>query len=474
MGSGQSRSTIDVVDPSTEEPFATVADIGPSGAAAAVDAAASAFPQWSATPPRTRSDVLRRAFEAMVARTDELAEIIVRENGKPLAEARGEVAYAAEFFRWFSEEAVRLHGTVVDAPGGGGKQVVINQPVGVSYLITPWNFPAAMLTRKVGPALAAGCTVVAKPASLTPLTAVAVTDILVEVLREAGAPEGVVNLVVSRDSAGVTETVLGDDRVRKLSFTGSTEVGRVLLTQAAQRVVNTSMELGGNAPFIVFADADVDAAVAGAMLAKLRHNGETCTAANRFFVEAPVAAEFAGKLAAAMAELKVGPGLDPSTRIGPLVDAATREKVEHLVQVGVDDGGRVLTGGRRPAAFVKGFFYEPTVVTDLPPDSALLADEVFGPVASITAFEPGDDVVARANAVEHGLVAYLYTGDLGRGMAAAERLEAGMVAVNKGLVSDPAAPFGGLKQSGLGREGGHEGLLAYTETKYIAVDWSAS
>ena len=473
MGSSRSDAVIEVVDPSTEETFATVDDVGRIGAAAAVDAAADAFPEWSATPPRTRSQVLRRAFEAMVARTDELAEIIVRENGKPLAEAKGEVAYAAEFFRWFSEEAVRLHGTVVDAPGGGGKQIVLNQPVGVSYLITPWNFPAAMLTRKIGPALAAGCTVVAKPASLTPLTAVAITDLLVEILGDAGAPDGVVNLVVSRDSAGVTETVLGDDRVRKLSFTGSTEVGRVLLAQAAQTVVNTSMELGGNAPFIVFADADVDAAVEGAMLAKLRHNGETCTAANRFFVEAPVADEFARKLATAMAALPLGPGLDPSARIGPLIDAATREKVEHLVHAGVDDGGRVLTGGRRPEAFAKGYFYEPTVVADLPPDSALLAEEVFGPVASITSFEPGDDVVSRANAVEHGLVAYLYTGNLARGMAAAERLEAGMVAVNKGLVSDPAAPFGGVKQSGLGREGGHEGLLAYTETKYIAVDWSA-
>jgi succinate-semialdehyde dehydrogenase/glutarate-semialdehyde dehydrogenase len=461
-------STLEIVDPATEEAFASLEDAGRDGAKAAVDAAAEALPTWAATPARQRSEVLRKAFTLMVERADWIAETIVRENGKPIAEAKGEVTYAAEFFRWFAEEAVRMHGSVVEAPAGGGKQVVLLQPVGVSYLITPWNFPAAMLTRKIGPALAAGCTVIAKPASQTPLTAVLLRDIL----TEAGAPEGVVNLVVSRDSRGVTEVVLGDDRVRKLSFTGSTEVGRVLLAQASERIVNCSMELGGNAPFLVFADADIDAAVAGAMIAKLRHNGEACTAANRFFVEAPVADEFGSKLAAAMAALKVGPGLDPETRLGPLVDAAGREKVERLVQAGVDGGGRVLTGGKRPADRDKGFFYEPTVVTDVPPDSPLLAEEVFGPVASLTTFEPGEDVVARANDTEFGLVAYLYTGDMGRAMTVAEGLEAGMVGVNKGIVSDPAAPFGGVKQSGLGREGGHEGLLAFTETKYIAVDWA--
>jgi succinate-semialdehyde dehydrogenase/glutarate-semialdehyde dehydrogenase len=461
-------STLEVIDPSTEEAFATVADAGRGQASAAVEAAAGALPAWAATPPRQRSQVLRRAFELMLARADELAETIVRENGKPIAEARGEVTYAAEFFRWFSEEAVRLHGTVVEAPAGGGKQVVLHQPVGVSYLITPWNFPAAMLTRKIGPALAAGCTVIAKPAQQTPLTAVA----LAEILADAGAPEGVVNLLVTSDSRAVTEVVLGDDRVRKLSFTGSTEVGRILLAQASERIVNCSMELGGNAPFLVFADADLDDAVAGAMIAKLRHNGEACTAANRFFVEEPVAEAFGQKLAAAMAALPVGPGLDPDTRLGPLVDAAGREKVERLVQAGVDGGGRVLTGGRRPADRPKGYFYEPTVVTGVAPDSPLLAEEVFGPVASLTTFAPGEDVVSRANAVEHGLVAYLYTGDLARGMTVAEQLEAGMVAVNKGIVSDPAAPFGGVKQSGLGREGGHDGVLAFTETKYIAVDWT--
>jgi succinate-semialdehyde dehydrogenase/glutarate-semialdehyde dehydrogenase len=466
-----STNVVEVVDPSTEEVFAEVTDAGVAGARRAVDAAAGAAEAWAATPPRTRSEVLRAAYEQMLARQDEIAETIVRENGKPIGEARGEVRYAAEFFRWFSEEAVRLHGSIVEAPSGGGRQVVLHQPVGVSYLITPWNFPAAMLTRKVGPALAAGCTVVAKPASQTPLTAGLVVDIVRACLADAEAPPEVANLVVSSDSRGVTAEVLGHEKVRKLSFTGSTEVGRVLLEQAAARVVNCSMELGGNAPFLVFADADLDAAIEGAMVAKLRHNGETCTAANRFFVEAPVADEFARRLAAAMADLRVGPGMDPSTDLGPLIDDAGREKVERLVQAGVDSGGTVRLGGRRPDGLSRGFYYEPTVVADLPPDSPLLAEEVFGPVASITPFEPGDDVVARANAVEHGLVAYLYTRDLARAMRTAERLEAGMVAVNKGMVSDPAAPFGGVKESGLGREGGHEGLLAYTETKYIAVDW---
>lgn len=462
---------IEVVDPSTGEGFDTVPDMGVDEARSAVEAAARARDEWAATPPRTRSVVLRRVFELLVDRTDELAETIVRENGKPIAEARGEVAYAAEFFRWFSEEAVRLHGTVVDAPGGGGRQMVLHRPVGVSYLITPWNFPAAMLARKMAPALAAGCTVVAKPAEQTPLTAVQLNEVVREALGEVGAPEGVVNLVTTADAPGVTSAVLGDPRVRKLSFTGSTEVGRLLLAQAAERVVNCSMELGGNAPFVVFADADLDAAVAGAMVAKLRHNGETCTAANRFLVEAPVADEFARRLAAAMADLVVGPGLDPATDLGPLIDPAGLSKVERLVQAGVDDGGRVLTGGSRPPHLTRGYYYEATVVADVPPDSALLAEEVFGPVASISSFDPGEDVVARANDTDHGLIAYVFTRDLGRALAVAERLEAGMVGINKGVVSDPAAPFGGVKESGLGREGGHEGLLAYTETRYVAVDW---
>ncbi|MGH7788352.1 MAG: NAD-dependent succinate-semialdehyde dehydrogenase, partial [Candidatus Binatia bacterium] len=420
---------------------------------------------WAARAPRERSEILRRAFELMLARADALAELIVRENGKPIAEARGEVAYAAEFFRWYAEEAVRLDGRLATAPGGSNRILVLHQPIGVALLITPWNFPAAMATRKIGPALAAGCAVVLKPASETPLTALAVAALL----AEAGVPPGVVNVVPTTRHAALVAALLQDSRVRKLSFTGSTEVGRLLLAQAAARVVNCAMELGGNAPFIVFADADLDAAVAGALIAKLRHNGEACTAANRFYVEAPVADAFAQKLTAAMAGLRVGNGLDPSVRIGPLVDARTRHKVARLVDTAVAAGARLRTGGVLPDG--PGFFYPPTVLDRVAPDSPILAEEIFGPVAPLVTFHTTDEVVAQANATEHGLVSYLYTRDLSRGLHIAERLESGMVGLNRGLVSDPAAPFGGMKQSGLGREGGHEGLLAYTETKYIAVDW---
>ena len=465
-------ASFDVVDPATEEVVASVPDATAADAGAAVDRAAAAFPAWARTPPRERGEVLRRAYELLVARTDEVAATIVAENGKPLAEAKGEVAYAAEFFRWYSEEAVRVDGSVVDAPGGGDKLLTLRQPVGVALLITPWNFPAAMLTRKIGPALAAGCTVVAKPAELTPLTAMLLGD----VVRDAGAPDGAVEIVTTTDAAAVVEAVLDDHRVRKLSFTGSTEVGRILLAQAANRIVNSSMELGGNAPFVVYADAvdipgGIDAVIEGAMVAKLRHNGETCTAANRFYVEAPVVELFTERLAAAMAALPVGPGIDPSTKLGPLIDADTREKVERLVQAGIDDGAAVVTGGRRPAGRSKGFFYEPTVLGGVRHGSPAVSEEIFGPVAPVIPFDPGDDVVAMASDVEVGLVAYVYTADLRRGLDVAERLETGMVGVNKGTVSDPAAAFGGVKQSGLGREGGHEGLLAFCETKYIAVDW---
>jgi succinate-semialdehyde dehydrogenase/glutarate-semialdehyde dehydrogenase len=461
--------TLEVIDPATEDVISTVADATPADARAAVDRAAAASPSWAGTPPRRRSEILMNAHDRLLARADEVAETIVCENGKPIAEARGEVAYAAEFLRWFAEEAVRMDGGIVQAPGGGGKIVTLLQPVGVSLLVTPWNFPAAMLARKAGPALAAGCTVVAKPAELTPLTAL----LLGQVFRDAGVPDGVVEIVTTSDPSNVVSAILDDERVRKLSFTGSTEVGRILLAKAAERVVNCSMELGGNAPFIVFADADMDAAIEGAMLSKLRNNGETCTAANRLYVEAPVAAQFAERLAEAMARLPVGPGLDPMTKLGPLIDADTRDKVERLVQAGLDEGARVLTGGRRPPDRPKGFFYEPTVLTGLRHGSAAVAEEIFGPFAPVIAFDPGagDDVIAMAGDVEFGLVAYVYTRDIGRGLAVAERLETGMVAVNKGLVSDPAAPFGGTKQSGLGREGGHEGLLAFCETKYVAVDW---
>jgi succinate-semialdehyde dehydrogenase/glutarate-semialdehyde dehydrogenase len=461
-------ATFEVLDPATEETIAEVDDATPDDARAAVDRAAAAFDGWRSTPPRQRAEVLRRAHELLLARADEVATTITRENGKPVAEAKGEATYAAEFLRWFSEEAVRMDGSIVDAPNGGGKLVTLLQPVGVSLAITPWNFPAAMLTRKLAPALAAGCTVVAKPSEVTPLTAL----LIGEILREAGVPEGGVELVNTTDPKGVVAAVLDDDRVRKLSFTGSTEVGRILLAQAAERVVNCSMELGGNAPFLVYADADLDAAVAGAMVAKLRHNGEACTAANRFYVEAPVAADFADRLATAMGALTVGPGIDPSTQVGPLVDTDTRDKVERLVQAGLDDGATVVTGGRRPPGRDRGYFYEPTVVRDVRHGSPMVAEEIFGPVAPIIPFEPGDDVVAMANDVEYGLVAYVFTGDVGRGLRVAEALDTGMVGLNKGIVSDPAAPFGGVKQSGLGREGGHDGLLAFCEKKYVAVDWS--
>ncbi len=465
-------ATIAVVDPATEEPFAEVPDQGPADAAAAVDAAAAALPSWSVTPPRERAELLRKAHGALVAHADELAELITLENGKPIAEAKGEITYSAEFFRWYAEEACRLEGRVMTAPTAGGpgaraRILTMLQPVGVSYLISPWNFPAAMLARKIAPALAAGCTAIMKPAKQTPLTAVRMQGLL----EEVGLPAGVVSTITSSDSRAVTEVILGDDRVRKLSFTGSTEVGRVLLAQAAERVLNVSMELGGNAPFLVFADADLDAAVEGAMVAKLRHNGETCTAANRFYVEAPVAAEFAARLAERFRGLRVGPGIDPSTELGPLVDEAGREKVERLVQAALDGGATVATGGRRPADRDRGFFYEPTVLAGVAPDSPITDEEVFGPVAPIVAFDDEATAVARANDTIFGLVAYVFTGDLKRGLRVAEALEAGMVGLNEGLVSDPAAPFGGVKQSGLGREGGHEGVLAFCEQKYVRVSW---
>ena len=454
-----------VHEPATGAELATVADATVDDGLAAVAAAQAAAASWATAAPRRRSDVLRRAFELMLARADHLAELIVRENGKPIAEARGEVSYAAEFFRWFSEEAVRLDGRLATAPGGGNRLLVTHQPIGVALLVTPWNFPAAMATRKIGPALAAGCTVVLKPATETPLTALAVAAIL----AEAGAPAGVVNVVPTSRNAAVVSAMLADARVRKLSFTGSTEVGRLLLAQAAQRVVKCSMELGGNAPFVVFADADLDAAVAGAMLAKMRHNGEACTAANRFYVERPVAEAFSRQLAAAMGALKMGNGLDPAVRVGPLVDGATRAKVSRLVEAAVAAGARVCTGGA-PAPG-PGFFYPATVLDRVAPDSPILAEEIFGPVAPVVAFDDGDEAIRLANATEAGLVSYVYTRDLARGLRVAEALEAGMVGINRGLVSDPAAPFGGMKQSGLGREGGPEGILEYTETKYIAVQW---
>jgi succinate-semialdehyde dehydrogenase/glutarate-semialdehyde dehydrogenase len=457
-----SGATFDVHDPADAGVLARVADATPDDTAAAMDAAYAALPEWAATPPRKRSEILRRAFEAMQARADDLALLMVRENGKALPDAKAELTYAAEFFRWFSEEAVRIDGDYRIAPAGGTRTVVTRQPVGVCLLITPWNFPAAMLTRKLGPALAAGCTSLVKPAGETPLTAL----LLAELLAEAGVPDGVVNLLPTSKSSDVSKVAMSDSRLRKISFTGSTEVGRVLLKQAADQVLVSSMELGGNAPFIVCADADLDAAVEGAMVAKLRNGGEACTAANRFYVEAPVAEEFARLLAEKMGAVKVGRGDEDGVTLGPLVNEDTVEKVERIVRETVAAGARTVIGGERPDG--PGWFYPPTVLLDVPAGSPATEEEIFGPVAPIVPFTSDDEVLAVANGTEYGLVAYVYTGDLARGLRLSEALEFGMVGLNRGVVSDPAAPFGGVKQSGIGREGGHEGIAEYLQTKYVS------
>jgi succinate-semialdehyde dehydrogenase / glutarate-semialdehyde dehydrogenase len=457
--------TIAVVDPATEEVIAQVSGGDVDTAIAAVDTAQLALAQWSAQSPRERSEVLRRAYELMIARSEELARLIVLENGKALPDARAEVRYAAEFFRWYSEEAVRLTGEITTAPAGANRIMLLHKPIGVALLITPWNFPAAMATRKIGPALAAGCTVVLKPASETPLTALA----LGRLLADAGASPGVVNVVPSRRSGELASRLLDDPRVRKISFTGSTEVGRELLAHAARSVVNTGMELGGNAPFLVFGDADLDSAVDGAMIAKLRNGGSACTAANRFIVHESIADDFTARLAQAMGRLTVGPGLDAGTDIGPLVNAKTREKVSRLVEDAIATGAKALVGAEAPAR--PGFYYLPTVLAGVSKDSQILAEEIFGPVAPITTFANVDEAVMVANATEYGLVSYVYTGDLRLGLQVGERLDSGMVGINRPVISDPAAPFGGTKQSGLGREGGHEGMLEYTETQYLAVEW---
>jgi succinate-semialdehyde dehydrogenase / glutarate-semialdehyde dehydrogenase len=455
----------DVVDPATGQVLTSVADGTMDDAISAVDAAAAAGGAWAATAPRDRAEVLRRAFELMTARSDEIAHLISLENGKALVDARGETAYAAEFFRWYAEEAVRAAGELMTAPSGANRIMVLQQPVGVAVLVTPWNFPAAMATRKIGPALAAGCTVVLKPASDTPLTAL----LMARILDDAGVPAGVVNVLPARRSGAVVSAMVHDPRVRKLSFTGSTEVGRILLKEAADQVVNCSMELGGNAPFLVFEDADLDAALDGAMIAKMRNGGEACTAANRFLVHADVAADFSRRLADRMEALRVGPGTDDDTQVGPLVNEDTVAKVDKLVRGAVGAGSRVVTGGTRPDR--PGFYFDPTVLADVPPDAAILREEIFGPVAPIVTFADEAEAIRLANDTEYGLVSYVYTGDLARGLRVSEALESGMVGLNRGLVSDPAAPFGGVKQSGIGREGGHEGLLDYTESKYIAVAW---
>jgi succinate-semialdehyde dehydrogenase/glutarate-semialdehyde dehydrogenase len=464
-GAGQGGGTFPVLDPATEEPLAEVADGSVADALDAVEAAHAALRGWAATPPRQRSEILRRAFELMTQRTEQFARLMSAENGKSLRDSRGEAVYAAEFFRWYAEEAVRIEGTLMRAPSGANRIVTLRQPIGVSVLVTPWNFPAAMATRKIGPALAAGCTVVLKPASETPLTALAVAGLL----SEAGLPDGVVNVLTSRKSGATVSAMLHDPRVRKLSFTGSTEVGRILLREAADNVINCSMELGGNAPFLIFEDADIPAAVEGALIAKMRNGGEACTSANRFYVHEAVAGEFTQAFAARLAALKVGPGLDEATEVGPLVNEDTRSKVAGLVDGAATDGATVVTGGRAPDR--RGFYYEPTLIDAVPAQAAILGTEIFGPVAPVVRFTDEADAIRWANATEFGLVSYVYTRDLRRGLRVSEALEAGMIGLNRGLVSDPAAPFGGVKQSGIGREGAHDGLLEFTETKYIATDW---
>ncbi|MCC7267325.1 MAG: NAD-dependent succinate-semialdehyde dehydrogenase, partial [Caulobacteraceae bacterium] len=454
-----------VVDPATETVLASVADGAPADGLEALEAASAAAAGWAATSPRRRSEILRAAYDLMTARANALAMLITLENGKVLADARAEIAYAADFFRWYAEEAVRAGGGLERAPGSANNILVRREPVGVALLITPWNFPAAMVTRKVGPALAAGCTCVLKPAAETPLTALAIA----EILQEAGLPDGVLNVVATSEPGPLVEALLDDPRLRKLSFTGSTAVGRRLLERAARRVVNCSMELGGDAPFIVFDDADLDRAVEGAMAAKMRGGGQACTAANRFFVHRAVFAPFAERLAARMAAVKLGDGLDADIACGPLTTAAGRDKVRRLVDEAMAGGARALVGGE--ASPGPGFFSPPTVLVDAPAGAAILREEIFGPVAVLSPFDDEAEVIGRANASELGLAAYVFTGDLARGLRVCEALECGMAALNRGVLSDVAAPFGGVKQSGLGREGGHDGLLAFTEPKYIAADW---
>ncbi|TCJ78521.1 UNVERIFIED_ORG: succinate semialdehyde dehydrogenase [Dietzia maris] len=458
-----SGATFDVVNPATGEAIATIADGGASDAAAAIEAAGRAQPSWAAVPARERAEILRRAYELIVERADELALLMTTEMGKPLAEAKGEVTYGAEFFRWFSEEACRIRGDARRSPDGKTRLMVTHEPVGPCILITPWNFPLAMATRKIGPAIAAGCTMVFKPANLTPLTSLYVVDLL----REAGLPGGVLNVVCTTDAGGVVEPWIDSGIARKLSFTGSTPVGRTLLEQCARGVLRTSMELGGNAPFVVCEDADMDTAVAAAMAAKMRNMGEACTSANRILVHRSVLDEFGRRLTEKMSALTVGDGTTDGTDVGPLVEEKAVTKVVDLVDDAVERGAEVLTGGSRLEG--PGYFYPPTVLTGVTPDAELMSTEIFGPVAALVPFDTDDEAVTLANDTEFGLVSYVMTENLDRAMTMSERLQAGMVGINVGVVSNPAAPFGGIKQSGLGREGGLSGIEEFVETKLVAI-----
>ena len=462
---GADGGVIKVTDPATGDVFAEVASGTPDDALAACSAADAAQRTWARVAPRAKSEILRRCWEIMLEHQDELAGLIVREHGKPLADAKGEIAYAAEFFRWNAEEAVRIHGTLATAPSGANKILVHHPPLGVVVMVTPWNFPAAMITRKLAPALAAGNGVVIKPPKETPLTALRIA----ELITEAGVPGGLVNVVATDNAGSWFDAAVDHPAVRMVSFTGSTEVGRVLLRRCADRVLKTVMELGGNAPFIVFNDADLDAAVEGAMVAKMRHSAETCTAANRFLVEADVADEFAKRLAAAMGAVNIGSGFDADATCGPLINAQAVADVGDLVDAAVAAGATIELGGH--AADRPGYFYQPTVLGNVAADSPIAHAEIFGPVAPIIPFTDVDEMVAMANDTEMGLTGYVYTGDLAKGLAVSERIQAGMIGLNRGAVSDPAAPFGGMKQSGLGREGASEGIYEFCETQYIATNW---
>jgi len=455
--------TFAVEDPSTGQTLVEVADASVADGKAALDAAVAAQADWAATPPRDRGEILRKAYEIITERADELALLMTLEMGKPIKEAQAEIAYGSEFFRWFSEEAVRIAGRYSVAPNGATRLLTLKQPVGPCLMITPWNFPLAMGTRKIGPAIAAGCTMVVKPAALTPLSMLRLGDIL----TEAGLPDGVLNIVTTKSTGEVMEPLIRDPRLRKLTFTGSTEVGRSLVEQSAEGLLRVSMELGGNAPFLVFDDADIDKAVDGAMLAKMRNIGEACTAANRFIVHESVAEEFGSKLTEKMQALSVGRGTEDGIDVGPLVEAKQRDKVAELVDDAVGKGATVLTGGSAPEGV--GYYYSPTVLSDVPLEARLAKEEIFGPVAPIFTFTEEADALRMANDTEYGLVAYAFTSDLSRAVRVYEGLETGMVGINQGIVSNPAAPFGGVKASGFGREGGAEGIEEYLETKYVGL-----
>ncbi|GDY29121.1 NAD-dependent succinate-semialdehyde dehydrogenase [Gandjariella thermophila] len=456
-------SRFPVHDPATERQLCEVADAQAEDATEALDTAAARQQEWAATPPRQRGEILRRAWQLLTDRADDLALLMTLEMGKSLTESRAEVTYAAEFFRWFAEEAVRIDGRYARSPSGAERIVVTHQPVGPSLLITPWNFPLAMGTRKIGPAIAAGCTMIMKPAQLTPLSMLN----LAAILSEAGLPDGVLNVLPSSSASRIVRPLMGDVRLRKVSFTGSTEVGQKLVEQSAGNLQRTSMELGGNAPFLVFADADLDAAVDGAVTAKMRNNGESCVAANRFHVAASVAEEFTARLTDRMAQMKVGPGTEDGVQVGPLISEDQRKKVMDLVEDALRKGAVATTGAKPQDG--GGYFYSPTVLRDVPADARILREEVFGPVAPVTTFADEDEAVRTANDTEFGLVAYLYTRDLDRAVRVGERLATGMVGINTGLVSNAAAPFGGIKASGFGREGGAEGIHEYLDTKYMAI-----